>query len=169
MSKWVNEQWANERISSPDKITLMPFKITNRFCLCLFFCLFWQWPSATQKCNFQGWKFAHLISEQIARLLSKNLQMSDSLKKMSNSLICSFFGWAKWVIRSHRSFPLSHLSKSLMVAHFWWAKLAICSHCSFDLSQISISLTVAQRKWATVSEWANERSPSPGTFNFFYF
>ena len=29
----------------------------------------------------QGWKFAHLISERIARFLSKNEQMSDSLKK----------------------------------------------------------------------------------------
>ena len=38
----------------------------------------------------QGWEFAHLISERIARFLSKNERMSDSLKKMSDSLICSF-------------------------------------------------------------------------------
>ena len=38
----------------------------------------------------QGWEFAHLISEWIARLLSKNERMSDSHKKMSDSLICSF-------------------------------------------------------------------------------
>ena len=38
----------------------------------------------------QGWEFAHLISERIAHFLSKNEQMSDSLKKMSDSLIRSF-------------------------------------------------------------------------------
>ena len=38
-------------------------------------------------CNvfYQGWEFAHLISEWIACFLSKNELMSDSLKKMSNS------------------------------------------------------------------------------------
>ena len=87
-------------------------------------------------------------------------------EQFTHSLI---FGEQPERLAHDRSFPLSHLSKSLMVAHFWWAKLAICSHCSFDLSEISISLTVAQRKWATVSEWANERIPSPGNFNFFYF
>ena len=39
----------------------------------------------------QGWEFAHLISERIARFLSKNERMSDSLKKMSNSLIFLIF------------------------------------------------------------------------------
>ena len=34
-----------------------------------------------------GWEFAHLFSEQIARFLRKNEQMSDSLKKRA---ICSF-------------------------------------------------------------------------------
>ena len=29
----------------------------------------------------QGWEFAHLISERIARFLSKNERMSDLLKK----------------------------------------------------------------------------------------
>ena len=38
----------------------------------------------------QGWEFAHLISEQIARFLSQNERMSDLLKKMSNSLIRLF-------------------------------------------------------------------------------
>ena len=33
--------------------------------------------------NKQGWEFAHLISKQIARFLSKIERMSDSLKKMS--------------------------------------------------------------------------------------
>ena len=32
----------------------------------------------------QGWEFAHLISKQIARFLSKYELMSDSLKKMSD-------------------------------------------------------------------------------------
>ena len=40
----------------------------------------------------QGWDFAHLISERIARFLSKNELMSDSLKKMSESLIRSIYG-----------------------------------------------------------------------------
>ena len=52
----------------------------------------------------QGWEFARRFSERIACFLRKNEQMSDSLKKMSNSLI--------------RSFLVSDLSKSLMVAHF---------------------------------------------------
>ena len=38
----------------------------------------------------QGWEFAHLISERINHFLSKNERMSDSLKKMSHSLIHSF-------------------------------------------------------------------------------
>ena len=36
--------------------------------------------SKKQRANFQGWEFAHLISERIARFLSKNERMSDSLK-----------------------------------------------------------------------------------------
>ena len=82
---------------------------------------------------FQGWDFAHLSSEQIARFWSKKERMSDSLQKMSDSSFAHFL-WAKWAIRSHRSFHLSDLSESLMVAHFWWAKWAIRSHGSFDLS-----------------------------------
>ena len=52
----------------------------------------------------QGWEFAHRFSEQIAPFLSKNEQMSDLLKKMSDSLI--------------RSFLVSDLSYSLTLAHF---------------------------------------------------
>ena len=44
------------------------------------------------------------VSEQIARFLPKNEQMSDSLKKMSDSLI--------------RSFLVSDLSNLLTIAHF---------------------------------------------------
>ena len=52
----------------------------------------------------QGWEFAHLISEGITRFLSKNEQMSDFLKKMSDSLV--------------RTFLVSDLSDSLTIAHF---------------------------------------------------
>ena len=52
----------------------------------------------------QGWEFAHRVSEQIARFWPKNEQMSDSLKKTSDSLV--------------RSFLVSDLSNSLMIAHF---------------------------------------------------
>ena len=52
----------------------------------------------------QGWEFAHLISEGIARFLSKNERMSNLLKKMSNSFILSFL--------------VSDLSDSLTIAHF---------------------------------------------------
>ena len=51
-----------------------------------------------------GWEFAHWVSEQIARFLRKNEQMSDSLKKTSNLLICSFL--------------VRDLSDWLTIAHF---------------------------------------------------
>ena len=60
------------------------------------------------------------------------MSVEDSLKKMSDSLI--------------RSFPLSDLSESHMVAHFWWAKWVIRSHRSFDLSEMSDSLTSLTKK-----------------------
>ena len=44
-----------------------------------------QWGFISNSHIFQGWEFAHLISKQITRFLSKNERMSDSLKK-----ICSF-------------------------------------------------------------------------------
>ena len=50
----------------------------------------------------QGWD---QFSERIARFLPKNEQMSDSLKKTSDSLL--------------RSLLLSDLSDLLMIAHFW--------------------------------------------------
>ena len=53
----------------------------------------------------QGWEFPHRFSEQIARFLQKNEQTSESLKKTSDLLICSFL--------------VSDFSNSLMVAHFW--------------------------------------------------
>ena len=45
-----------------------------------------------EMCFIQGWEFAHLISERIARFLSKTEWMIDSLKKMSDSLISLIFG-----------------------------------------------------------------------------
>ena len=57
-----------------------------------------------REAKIQGWEFAHLISERIARFLSKNEQMSNSLKKMSDSLIHSFL--------------MSDLSDSLTITHF---------------------------------------------------
>ena len=78
----------------------------------------------------QGWEFAHRFSEWITRFLRKKEQLSYSLKKLSNllkklsdSLICSFL--------------VIHLSDSLMVAHFWWATWAISSNCSFLVSDLS--------------------------------
>ena len=41
--------------------------------------------------KWQGWEFPHPISERIIRFLPKNERMSYSLKKMSDSLIRSFF------------------------------------------------------------------------------
>ena len=103
----------------------------------------------------QGWEFAHLIYEWIARFLSKNERMSNSLKKMSDSLIYSFlvsdlsdsliFGERPERFAHDCSFPLSDLSKSLMVAHFWWVIWAIRSHSSFDLSEMSDSLTKIEK------------------------
>ena len=52
----------------------------------------------------QGWEFAHRFSERIARFLPKNERMSDLLKKMRDSLICSFL--------------VSDLRDSLTIAHF---------------------------------------------------
>ena len=88
--------------------------------------------------------------------LPKNERMSNSLKKTSDSLICSFlvsdlsdslmithFLWATWancswsLIFGERPERLAH------IAHFWWATSAIRSHrspkkrewaiCSFPL------------------------------------
>ena len=53
--------------------------------------------------DYQDWEFPHRFSERIAHFLPKNERMSDSLKKMSNSLIHSFL--------------VSNLSDSLTIAH----------------------------------------------------
>ena len=74
----------------------------------------------------QGWEFAHLFSERIARFLPKNEQMSDLLKKRAIHPFAHFW-WATWAIRSRshisserceqiahgRSFMVSNLSDSL--------------------------------------------------------
>ena len=51
-----------------------------------------------------GNSFIGFLSELLV-FLQKNWQMSDSLKKISNLLICSFL--------------VSHVSEYLTVAHFW--------------------------------------------------
>ena len=51
----------------------------------------------------QGWEFAHLISERIARFLSKNERMSDLLKKMSDSLTLLI-----WFERNERFTQIAH-------------------------------------------------------------
>ena len=75
----------------------------------------------------QGWEFAHLIPERIARFLSKNEQMSDSLKKMIHSLI--------------RSFLVSEMSDSLTALISSERPEQIAHGCSFLVSQMSDSLT----------------------------
>ena len=103
--------------------------------------------------KWQGWEFAHLISGRITRFWSKNEQMSDSLKKISDSLI--------------RSFLVSNLSDSLTIAHFL---CAIWAHCSWSLilvSNLSDLLTsliwfewnegfthIAQQKRGNERKWA---------------
>ena len=52
----------------------------------------------------QGWEFAHFFSERIARFLLKSERMSDSLKKLRDSLSLSFL--------------VSNLSNLLMLAQF---------------------------------------------------
>ena len=54
---------------------------------------------------YQGWEFSHRFSEQIALLLWKNEQMSDLLKKTSDSLIRSF-------LVSDLSYLLTSLTKN---------------------------------------------------------
>ena len=77
--------------------------------------------------EYQGWEFTHRFSKRIARFLPKNEQMSNSLKKTSNSLICSFL-----VI------DLSDCSRSLISSERCeW----ICHGRSFLVSDLSDTLT----------------------------
>ena len=66
--------------------------------------------------DFQGWEFAHLISERIARFLSKNERFAQKNERFTHSLI---FGEQPERFAHDRSFPLSDLSELLMVPHFW--------------------------------------------------
>ena len=79
----------------------------------------------------QGWEFAHSISKRIARFLSKNERMSDSLKKMSDSLICSF------LVSEMRDLLTSLTSSE------WPEQLA--HGRSFDLSEMS--------EWTNSQPW----------------
>ena len=80
----------------------------------------------------QGWEFAHLISERIARFLYKNEQMSDSLKKMSDSLL--------------RSFLVSKMSDSLTSLISSERPEQMAHGCSFLVSEMSDSLTLLTKK-----------------------
>ena len=110
------------------------------------------------KSNERCERMAHFAHQKWAtmsdslRSLRGNERMSDSLKKMSDSLI--------------RSFLVSDLSQSLTIAHFLWATWANCSWslifgqrnerlpqiAHFKLSDLSDSLMVAHLSWAI---WAN--------------
>ena len=76
----------------------------------------------------QGWEFAHLNSERITHFLSKNEWMSDSLQKMSDSLICSFL--------------VSEMSDSLTSLISSEGPEQIAHGCSFLVSKMSDSLTL---------------------------
>ena len=67
----------------------------------------------TIKCHtfLQGWEFAHLISERIARFLSKNERFAQNNEQFTHSLI---FGELPERFALDRSFPLSDLSESLI-------------------------------------------------------
>ena len=128
------------------------------------------WRPIRDEVNFdsegeeQGWEFAHLISERIIHFLPKNDRLRDSLKKMSNSLICSFlvsdlsdsltiahFLWAMWansswlLIFGERPGGFAH------IAHLIWAKWAIRSHRSEDVSDL---LMIALQKRGNERTWA---------------
>ena len=109
--------------------------------------------------------------------------MSDSLKKMSYSLILSFlvsnlsdslmiahFLWGTWANRSwslifgerseqiahDRSFPLRDLCKWLMVAHFWWGIWMNRSQLLiwFERNEGNEQMSKwAMRKWASSQPW----------------
>ena len=80
----------------------------------------------------QGWEFAQRFSEQITHFLGKNEQMSDSLKKTSNSLI--------------RSYKMSDLSNSLMLLIFGEQLEQTTHGRSFLVSELSSSLTSLTKK-----------------------
>ena len=100
----------------------------------------------------QGWEFAHLISERIARFFYP--KMSHSLKKMSDLLIHSFlvsdlsdslmishFLWATWANPSWSLIFGERPERFARIAHLIWAKWAIHSHRS-----------PKKRKWAKMSD-----------------
>ena len=126
------------------KISAKGFKIITK---CY---MFYKFLKSTVCSVNQGWEFAHLIFERITRFLSKNECMSDSLKKMSDSLSRSFlvsnlsnlltivhFLWATWANRSWSLIFGEWPEGFAHIAHFWWATWAIHSHRS-----------PKKRKWA---------------------
>ena len=115
---------------------------SNNFLISTWNVVFSAWSGTCLSCIciyiVQGWEFAHLISERIARFLTKTEQMSDSLKKLSDSLIGSFL--------------VSKMSDSLtlLISSEWPERITHC--CSFPLSNLSDSLTFAHLSLAI---WAN--------------
>ena len=73
----------------------------------------------------------------------KNEQMSNSLKKMSNSHI--LVSEPERIAQGH-SFLVSNLIKLLTVAHFWWATWAIRSQSLFCHEHLSDLLTSLLKK-----------------------
>ena len=110
----------------------------------------------------QGWEFAHLFSERIARFLPNSEPMSDSLSHsflvsdLSDSLNSSerpslrslILGEQLERIANSRSYLVSNLSETLTVAQFWWATWAICSHRSDGLSDCKQIAQFAHQIWA---------------------
>ena len=84
----------------------------------------------------QGWEFAHQFSERIPVYLQKNEQMSDSLKKKSNSLICSFL-----VSNLSNLLKVTHFGERpeqfAHIAYFWWGAWAICSYRSIKKRELA--------------------------------
>ena len=110
----------------------------------------------------QGWEFAHLFSERIARFLPNSERMSDSLSHsflvsdLSDSLNSSerpslrslILGEQLERIANSCSYLVSNLSETLTVAQFWWATWAIRSHGLSDCEQIA---QFAHQIWANCS------------------
>ena len=97
----------------------------------------------------QGWEFAHRFSECISRFLPKNEQMSDSLKKISDSLIRSFlvsdlsdslisFERPKRIAHGH-SFLVSDLSDLLKLLIFG-ERPERFTHIAHQIKEMSDSL-----------------------------
>ena len=104
--------------------------------------------------NPQGWEFASFDFRVNRSFFVQNERMSDSLKKISDSLIRSFlvsdlsdsltiahFLWVIWVNRSWLLIFGERPERFSHIAYLIWAKWAIHSHRSLN-----------KRKWAKMSD-----------------